>query len=59
MVAHKFGKINLRPATKKNDIKKFALYEHESGKNAKRQNGQPVLNEEAENRFLERINCLC
>ena len=59
MVAHKFGKINLRPATKNNDIRKFALYDHVSGKNTKRLSGQPLLNEEAENRLIERINCLC
>ena len=57
MVARKFGKINLRPATKKNDIKKFEFYDQVSGKNTKHQSGRLVLNEDAENRFLEGIVC--
>ena len=53
--AYKPGRISLKSAAEKFGVKKSTLYDHVKSKNIKRQGRQPILIEETEKLFVERL----
>ena len=53
--AYRSGRISLRGAAEKYGVKKSTLYDHVKSKCTKRQDRQPIINEETERLFVERL----
>ena len=53
--AYKSFRISLKSAAEKFGVKKSTPYDHVKSKSIKRQGGQPILNEETEKLFVERL----